>query len=109
PSLWLRQDSRPWQANVIWQIGQRHLVGVCHPRGLLDHVLKIADVARPAVSFERFEGVAGETLSLASSTDGPLNQRTDVLSVLAQRWDMKVNNLDAIEKVFSKMPARNSF
>ena len=75
--------------------------------GPLDHVLKLADVARPAVGLEGGNRVVGEALDrLARLVNHAVQevpgQERDVGNPLAQRRQLDVDHVDPVEEVLAE-------
>src|ERR1019366_3848426 len=86
----------------------------CQNHGALQHVAQFAHIPRPAVPLERFHHLRGDLRHLASVLavhipDQRFHHGGDVFLALAQRRQMNVEYVQAVEEVLAQMSAGYRF
>ena len=101
-------------AHARGQVAQGNLRSASHDHAVLDCGPQFADIARPVVSGEAFEGIRGHLAErfvilfgrLAQEVD---DERRDVLPAVAQGRQVDLDNVEAEEKVFAEFAFGHHF
>src|SRR5260370_2799050 len=75
--------------------------------GALDYILQFANVARPVVILEQFQGSLIDVFDFLTSRvcvtiDQIFDQQRNVVDALTQRWDLNRENIKPVDQVLSE-------
>src|SRR5262249_41823158 len=108
PPLALRQQPVWRHADLFGQIGERRFARPGHPDNLLDDVLQLADVPRPAIALHGPQRLLGESNRPAAPRDGVVDQRADLFAAIAKRRHVEMNHFDPVEQILAEMAGRDA-
>src|SRR6266545_4743290 len=100
-----RRHGGPHAQHVVGQVPSRHRVAVGQRAGTLDHVLELADIARPAVSLEGGHGVVGDAADAALSVarEEGAGEEAHVPRPLAQRRQLDLDDVDPVIQLLPEL------